>query len=85
MIEQVPYVPSRNQAEFTPAEPVLYSTNGVPGFSVAQAVAGDFTGLDGRDDGISSFESNKAIFRIRVCIRRFVRIFPPMSSLVHRA
>lgn len=65
-IRQDPYVPLRNQADFTPEESVSFSANGSPGFSIARAAAGEFAGLDKRGDGISCFEGNKAIFRIHV-------------------
>ncbi|KAF9650555.1 hypothetical protein BDM02DRAFT_3112112 [Thelephora ganbajun] len=64
-IPQRLYAPVRIQRDFCPAEPVLFSMNGVPGISVAQAIAEDYTGLDGRDEGISSFGSSKATCRIQ--------------------
>ena len=81
-IEQVRYVPARNQGDFAPTELISFSTNGFAGFSVARAVAKEFAGLDGRDQGVSSFEGNKVIFRIQVGVRYFVRILPLTESLV---
>jgi hypothetical protein len=40
--------------------------NGIPGISVAQAIAEEFTGLDDRDEGISSFEGSKILCRVQV-------------------
>ena len=64
-IPQLPYVSTRTR-DFIPTEPVPFSVNGAPGISVSQAIAGEYEGLAGRDDRISSFKSSKAICRIRV-------------------
>ncbi|KAF9785699.1 hypothetical protein BJ322DRAFT_1210340 [Thelephora terrestris] len=66
LLEQVPYVPVRKQGDFTPAEPVSFSMNGIPGISVAQAIAEEFTGLDDRDECISSFEGSKILCRVEL-------------------
>jgi hypothetical protein len=75
-IRQIPYIPARTQCEFARAQPVSFSVNGVPGISVAQAIAEDVTGLDGRDDGISSFENSKVLFRTQVGTMFFCRSTP---------
>ena len=61
-IQQIMYVPARTRGDFTPADSVSFSVNGVPGISLSQAVVGEYAGLAGAYDRISSFGSSKAIF-----------------------
>ena len=84
-IQQVLYVPARTRGEFTPADPVSFSVNGVPGVSLSQALAGECAGLVGAYDRISSFGSSKAIFRIQVGTTTLRTIISPMLSPVCRA
>ena len=82
-IPQLPYTPARTPGSFTPAESVSFSVNGAPGISVSQAIAGEYEGLDGRDDGISSFGGNKISCRIQVgttAVRERIFLMP---STVH--
>jgi len=69
--------------DVTPAEPVSFSVNGVPGVSVSQVVVGGYAGLDGRDDGISSFEKKKAICRIQVGTTAVRTRLSSMPFIVH--
>ena len=84
-IQQVLYAPARTQGDFTPADPVSFSVNGVPGVPLSQALAGECTGLAGAYDRISSFESSKAIFRIQVGTTTLQTIVSPTLSPVCRA
>lgn len=76
------YVPARARSNFTPASPVLFSLNGVLGISVSQAVAEEYIGLDGRDNGVSSFERGKTSCRIQVGITALRKDTSPTLSLV---
>ena len=84
-IQQVLYVPARTQGDFTPADPVSFSVNGVPGVPLSQALAGECAGLAGAYDRISSFGSSKAIFRIQVGTTTLRTIVSPTLSPVCRA
>ena len=66
LISQTPYAPPRIPRRFVAADPVSFSVNGVPGISISQAVAGEHVGLDGKDEGVSTFERSKTLFRIQV-------------------
>ena len=81
-IQQILYVPARSRGDFTPADPVPFSVNGIPGISLSHAIAGQYTGLAGAYDRISSFGSSKAIFRIQVgtAILRII-ISPTLSPV----
>ena len=84
-IQQILYVPARTRGDFTPADPVSFSVNGVPGISLSQAVAGEYAGLAGAYDRIYSFGSSKAIFRIQVGTTTLRTIIPPTLSPVRWA
>jgi len=81
-IRQILYVPARTRGDFTPADPVSFSVNRVPGVSLSQAVAGEYAGLTGAYDRISSFGSSKAIFRIQVGTTTLRTIISPTLSPV---
>jgi len=44
----------------------VFSVNGAPGISISRVVAGDYAGLDGKDDNVSSIAVNRVICRIQV-------------------
>ena len=83
-IPQVQYAPARARGGFTPANPILFSVNGVPGISVSQAVAEQYTGLDRRDDPISAFGTARIICRIQVGITALCTNNSPTLSPVHQ-
>lgn len=65
-IEQIPYAPVRAGADFAPTDPVLFPVNGVLGISISKALAEEYEGLVGRDDGVSAFERCKVTCRLQV-------------------
>ena len=83
LISQTLYTPPRTPRGFVAADPVSFSVNGVPGISISQAVAGEHAGLDGKDEGISTFERSKALFRIQVRTTTPRTSIPPTPSVVH--
>jgi len=84
-IRQILYVPARARGNFTPGNPVSFFVNGVPGISLSHAVAGEYAGLAGADDRISSFGSSKAMFRIQVGTATLRMIVSPTLSPVRWA
>jgi hypothetical protein len=83
LISQTPYVPSRARGEFIAADPILFSVNGRPGITIAQAVAGECAGLDGKNDGIPAFGKSKILCRIQVGTATLRTRIPPTSSIVY--
>ena len=82
-IQQITYAPVRAGADLTPTDPVLFSVNGALGISLSQAIAEEYEGLYGRDDGISSFERCKVTCRLQVGRHRnSLRDISPTLSLV---
>jgi hypothetical protein len=79
LISQTPYVPSRARGEFVVADPISFSVNGIPGITIAQAVAGECAGLDGKDDGIPAFGKSKILCRIQVGTAILRTCIPPTS------
>ena len=81
-IPQLWYIPTRTRAS-TLENPVSFSVNSTPGISLSRAMAGDFTGLAGRDDHISSFKNSKTICRIQVGTTIFRTNVSLTTPLVH--
>jgi len=84
LIPQHSYVPSRTRGGFTPAEPVLFFVDGVPGISLSRALVGGCAGLDGGNDSISSFENSKVMCRTQVGTTVLPTGTSPTFSLVRR-
>lgn len=65
--------------EFIPKAPIEFSANGVPGFSISQAVDEDYAGLDGRDEEMITFENTSVTCRIHVGTIASQTNIPPTS------
>lgn len=83
-IPQVPYRSSRRQEQFTNSQAIKFVVNGEEGIRLSDALEGNWTGFQGRDDTFTFGGVGRSQIMIRLHVRRLPNVCQQLLTFLVR-